>query len=239
MEEKAILQEFIAGVSHEFKTPLASLTASLEILWDEDDHLSKHERRELLKSLRLSVTNLQLLVDNLLDSANIQADQFIINPQSVSVTELIVPALYIIQPLLDRRNQTLTYHMPLGIPFVYADMIRIRQVLLNLLVNASKYSAFGSVISIDVELIEVRVIRISIKDHGEGIPDHDRERIFHEFTRLDNGKSNDQTGLGMGLAVVKAIVEAHQGQCGVQNREGGGASFWFTLRGVDDENPRG
>ena len=229
MDQKAFLQQFIASVSHEFRTPLASLTASLEIFRDEADHLSRQDMHDLLKSLGLSVTNLQMLVDNLLDSASIQAEQLVIKPQPVTVNQIIASAGYVIQPLLDRRSQVLSYHAPLYIPPVLADAPRIRQVLLNLLVNASKYSPQGSPIDIEAGIENQHILRVSIADRGIGIPAGHEQQIFNQFTRLDNGMSGERGGLGIGLAVVKAIIEAHGGQVGVMPREGDGAIFWFTL----------
>jgi K+-sensing histidine kinase KdpD len=229
MDQKAFLQEFIASVSHEFRTPLASLTASLEIFWDEADHLSRQEIRDLLKSLQLSVTNLQMLVDNLLDSASLQAEQLILKSQPIALNKLIASAVYIIQPLLDRRSQTLGYHAPLYLPTVNADAPRIRQVLLNLLVNASKYSPQGSHIGIRATAEGQTGIRISVTDRGRGIPLGQEESIFQRFTRFDDEQSDERGGLGMGLALVKAIIEAHGGQVGATSREGGGTVVWFTL----------
>lgn len=229
MDKEQFTQQFIASVSHEFRTPLASLTALLEIFWDEADHLSRAEIRELLKSLQLSVTNLHVLVDNLLDTASIQAEQFAIKPQAEALSALIASAVGVMQPLLDRRAQTLSYHAPLALPLVWADGARIQQALVNLLMNASKYSPQGSQIDISAEILPPAAngIKIAIADQGQGIPPEHEAELFAPFTRFDT--SAEEGGLGMGLAVVKTIIESHGGAVGATRRDPNGSIFWFTL----------
>ncbi len=226
MEKHAFIQQFIASVSHEFRTPLASLSASLEIFSDELDHLSRAEMRELLKSFRLSVTGLNTLIDNLLDSASIEAGNFSIVPRSTRLVEVMADALYIMQPLLDRRQQTIAVKMPLRLPMIHADTSRLKQVMINLLMNASKYSPQHEVIEIQMTL-QPAFLRVAVADRGAGIPESDRAHIFERFVRLET--KNDEPGIGLGLSVVKTIVEGHGGEVGVENSNGGGAVFWFTL----------
>src|SRR5687768_16013977 len=104
-DNRDLQSNFVATVTHEFRTPLSSLKASLELFSDELDHLSKAEMRELLSSIGLSVTNLQTLVDNLLNSASIEARRFTINPHSVSIHEVLRGAIHLMQPILNRRHQ--------------------------------------------------------------------------------------------------------------------------------------
>lgn len=226
MEKHEFIQQFIASVSHEFRTPLASLSASLEIFSDELDHLSRAEMRELLNSFRLSVTGLNTLIDNLLDSASIEAGNFSIVPRSTHLFEVIADALQIIQPLLDRRQQSIAIKTPLHPPLIQADASRLKQVMINLLMNASKYSPQGEVIEITMGLQPV-FLRLAVADRGAGIPESNHVHIFKRFVRLET--KNDEQGIGLGLSVVKAIVEGHGGEVGVENRKGGGAVFWFTL----------
>ncbi len=223
---------FIANISHEFRTPLSSISASLEIFSDDLEHLSRSEMRELLNSIRLSVTGLQMLVDNLLDSASIEAGQFSITRRPVQLNTVLADAIHIMQPLLDRRQQTLTLLEPLFLPPVQADVNRLRQVIINLLMNASKYSPQNESIDLTVELGEDG-IKISVADRGTGIPESEQENIFFRFVRLDH---HHEEGVGLGLAVVKAIVEGHGGQVGVQPRPGGGTIFWLKIPGEAHES---
>lgn len=216
---------FIANISHEFRTPLSSISASLEIFSDDLEHLSRSEMRELLNSIRLSVTGLQMLVDNLLDSASIEAGQFSITRRPIQLNTVLADAIRITQPLLDRRQQTLSLLEPLFLPPIQADAHRLRQVMINLLMNASKYSPQNETVDLIVESGE-HGVKISVADRGAGIPESEQENVFQRFVRLHN---QHEEGLGLGLAVVKTIVEGHGGQVGVTHREGGGAIFWLTI----------
>lgn len=140
---------------------------------------------------------------------------------------MLSDALRVVQPFLKRRRQTLRLDEPLTLPMLKADSTRLTQVLVNLLSNASKYSPMSATIDI---LADVRpgAVYVAIADRGQGIPEQQRDRVFRQFVRLDSEARSDY-GAGLGLAVVKAIIEAHGGQVGVEAREGGGSVFWFTL----------
>jgi signal transduction histidine kinase len=190
-------------------------------------HLSTAELYELLNSLYLSVSSLQSLIDNLLESSKIEANHFSLRRQPTQLNAVLSNALRLVQPFLNRRDQSLMLDQPLVSPMISADETRLAQVMVNLLSNASKYSPMGSTIDIRLELREAELY-VSVADRGEGIPEAQRETIFRKFVRL-NRETTSEYSSGLGLAVVKAIVEAHGGQVGVQPHEGGGAIFWFTL----------
>jgi PAS domain S-box-containing protein len=230
-EEEAIhrlLGHFLANVAHEFRTPLAAVAASVELLLDQAPDLSAAELDELLISLHLGVLGLQTLVDNLLESASIEAGQFRVSPRPSNLDEIIAEAIRTTQPLLDKRGQRLVVELPAAIPVVQADLRRTVQVLVNLLSNASKYGPDEAEIAIGVTVSEGWV-RVTVADQGPGIPPEHHADLFRRFRRL--GLSNDQAqyGAGLGLSVVKAVVEAHGGQVGVEDRPDGGSVFWFTL----------
>lgn len=134
---------FLANISHEFRTPLTALSASLEILMDEMENLSPSDQRELLRSMQLSTTSLQTLVNNLLESTSIEAGHFTIHCRPVVLNTVLAQAVHIVQPLLDRRGQYLVLTQPFELPSLQADPIRLAQIFINLLSNASKYSPLG------------------------------------------------------------------------------------------------
>ncbi len=219
---------FLANISHEFRTPLSAINASVEYLLEEVEPLSKAEIKELLASIHISVTGLQTLIDNLLESINIEAGRFNIRLQSTDIQEVVTEAGHIMQPLLNRRNQSLCIHQPEQLPMIEADPLRLTQVLVNLLSNASKYGPIGQTIEIDLEVIGDRLLRVAVADQGPGIPERDREKLFQRFARL-NHQDGAQYGVGLGLSVVKAIVEEHRGEAGMDARPGGGSVFWFSI----------
>jgi two-component system phosphate regulon sensor histidine kinase PhoR len=218
---------FLANISHEFRTPLAGLNASIELLLDEAGYLSPDEMDELLNSIHLSTSGLQALVDNLLESVNIEGGHFSIRRRPVEFNQVLASAIRVMQPLLDRRQQSLSLSAPLLIPPFEADPTRLSQVLINLISNASKYGPLNSTIDLAVEQVDNH-LRISVADRGPGIAPADRAALFHRFLRLST-QSTDQYGIGLGLSVVKAIIEGHGGVVGVDERPGGGSIFWFTI----------
>jgi PAS domain S-box-containing protein len=219
---------FLTNISHEFRTPLSALKASVELLLDEFDTLSPANLRELLNSLNRSVTGLQTLIDNLLESARIEAGRFRIRRCRMDLTESVGDAIHMTAPLLDRRHQRLTVSLPVQLPPVDADPTRLTQVVVNLLSNASKYSPVGAEVGLTVEQVDKAVLRVSVSDEGPGIQPEQHTTLFQRFVRLDadNGR---RYGVGLGLWVVKAIVEEHSGEVGVDQRPGGGSIFWFTI----------
>lgn len=217
---------FLANITHEFRTPLSTLSASMELLMHEPD-LSPTEIRELLQPIHLSLLSLQTLIDNLLESSSIEAGRFVLRHQPVDLNRVIITAAQVVQPLLERRRQTLAVSQPALLPPLIGDATRLTQVLVNLLGNASKYSPIGA--PIDLEVIQQgTVLRVAVADRGPGIPYEERELLFRRFVRGHAG-TGEQYGIGLGLYVVKSTIEAHQGRVGVDDHSGGGSLFWFEL----------
>ncbi|MEA3374869.1 MAG: ATP-binding protein [Chloroflexota bacterium] len=234
-EEEAIhrvLGHFLANIAHEFRTPLSALAASTELLLDGASEFGPAELEQLLSSLHLGVLNLQTLVDNLLESASIEAGRFRVYPRPSDLGEIIAEAMGTMQPLLDKRGQRLTVELPAAIPVVRADPRRVAQVLVNLLSNASKYGPDHAEIAIGAT-IDDSWVRVTVADRGPGIPREYRKTLFRRFVPPSPSADGAQYGTGLGLSVVKAIVEAHGGQVGVDHRRKGGSIFWFTLPMAD------
>ena len=230
-EEEAmnqLLGRFLSNVAHEFRTPLSALEASIELLMEQAPDLNKDEMQELLTSLHLGILGLETLIDNLLEAASIEARQFRVSIRPSDLRDIIAEAVHTMNPLLVKYGQHIEMKMPTSIPLVQADPRRTVQVLVNLLSNVNKYGPSDSEITIDVT-VERDVVKIAVSDQGEGIPDDLKRSIFNRFIRPGVNNSNVKTGTGLGLSVVKAIVEAQNGHVGVDDRQGGGAIFWFTL----------
>mgnify|MGYP000889270874 FL=1 len=219
---------FLANISHEFRTPLSTLNASIELLIDQVDDLSPGEIRELLSPTHLSLLSLQSLIDNLLESSSIEAGSFRLRRRVVNLEDVMAEALTIVRPLMERRRQAIAVSEPARMPTLSADRARLTQALVNLLANASKYSPIGC--PIDLNISQTRdVVRLAVADRGPGVSPEDRVNLFRRFMRLDTQAGDEQYGIGLGLYLVKRIAEAHGGQVGVDDRPGGGAVFWMDF----------
>ena len=257
-EEEAvhrILGDFLANVAHEFRTPLSAVAASVELLLDQVPDLAaartdptsqqppqariagqagaepngmKGELHELLASLHAGILGLQTLMDNLLESASIETGHFRVYPRPSSMGEIIAEAIRMVQPLVDKRGQHLVIELPAAMPIAQADPRRVAQVLVNLLSNAAKHSPDNAEIGVLVA-VDGDQVRVAVTDQGPGIPAEERNLLFRRFAHPSAGDDPAKAGAGLGLSVVKAVVEAHGGQVGVEDRPGGGVAFWFTL----------
>ena len=223
-----LLGDFMANITHEFRTPLAALEASSELLLDNLGSLSRAEVEELLISLNLGIINLQTLIDNLIEAASIEAGRFKVSLQPVSFERILSDALGIIRPLAEKYSLRLSAQ-PVDPPvFVMADQRRTVQALVNLLSNAVKHSPENGSVQIQHAVIDQQ-LRVEVMDEGSGVPAGQHSNLFRRFAHLETENERARQGAGLGLSVVKEIVEAQQGEVGITEREEGGASFWFTL----------
>lgn len=231
-----LMGEFIANITHEFRTPLAALSASVELLMDQLPTLSLEETRELLRALNIGVINLQSLIDNLIEAASIEGGRFKVNPQNVELNKILTDALNMINPIAEKHKLTVALPKQKQTVPVFADHRRTVQVLVNLLSNAVKHSPQYGTITITTSIIGENVL-IEVADEGEGVKPEQKPYLFNRYTTPSEDENFDQIGLGLGLSVVKAIVEAQNGEVGYRNRQKGGALFWFTLPLAERQSP--
>ncbi len=219
--------QYLFNVAHELKTPLTSLTATVQVLAEAGETLPAAERAHLVGVLRRSTARLQALVDNILDLGSVRAGRFSVSPHPIALDAVAADAIASIQPLLDARQQRVECRFGPSPPVVQADARRLLQVLVNLLSNATKFGADRDVIRLEAVRQDSQV-RVSVTDHGPGIPAAEQAHLFEAYFR--SAMARELTpGVGLGLAVVKAIVEAHGGQVGIDSVPGRGTTTWFTL----------
>ena len=217
-------------VAHEVRGPLMALGMSAELLAEDLDRMDRQQIRDVVEAMRARVLWMQGLVENLLCAAAIREGRFHLQPQPVDLVETLAEVQVVVKPLLDQRQQRLRLRLLGQFPEVPADSRRVSQVLVNLILNASKYSPKQT--AIDVSLSRRKdALRVTVADRGPGLPLEGAARLFEPFYRAV--ADEDKQGLGLGLSIVKSIVDAHAGQLGAHNREGGGASFWFELSTAD------
>ena len=217
----------LSVVAHELRNPLSSLALSSQLLVEDFEVLDPEQARRMAVAVHRGATWLQGLVENLLCAVTISEGRFQILPQPISLTEVVMEIKPVVEPLLAHRGQRLRLRSPERLPDVVADGRRIGQVLVNLILNASKFSEPST--PIDVLLISSQEnVRVSVADRGPGLPEGS-ERLFKPFYRTAAAVRSGKEGVGLGLAIVRWIVEAHDGRVGANNRRGPGARFWFEL----------
>lgn len=217
----------LANISHEFRTPLAAQLASIEVLHDRMDELDTSERREVIRNLERGVLRLMRLVDNLLESVRIDSGELSIREHPVALDEVIAESRTLVQPLLAQRRHRLEVSLPTTLPVVHGDEQRLVQVFVNLFANAMKFAPDGTVIRVGADSGDGKVMTW-VEDEGPGIPEADRETVFRAFRRSMRGEPQ-APGLGLGLWIVRSIVERHRGRVGVERTAAGRTRFTITL----------
>ena len=223
-----LIGEFMANITHEFRTPLSALAASVELLLDDLPGLSSSEVEELLHALNIGIIDLQSLIDNLIEAASIEGGRFRVNPQPVGFDVILAKAVATVNPIVKKYG--LTLNLPPSKPsfLVLADVRRTCQALVNLLSNAIKHSPTDGQITIAI-LHLGKDVMVEVRDQGEGIDPERRWQLFNRFIPPTKADEPSQLGLGLGLSVVKAVIEAQNGEVGYKENTEGGAIFWFTL----------
>jgi two-component system sensor histidine kinase KdpD len=215
----------LATVAHELRGPLTALHTATELLDRDFDRLDLAQIRLMVASMHRRALSLRGLMENLLTAAVLNDGQLRVSPRPVDMHELFEEVGYLVQPILTRKQQSLRVHANAALPIVAADPSRIGQVLLNLVTNASKYSGPETLIEIRTTT-PLQHVRVTVADRGPGISRKVGRRLFEPYYRAER---TDSDGLGIGLSVVRSIIEAHGGRVGVKNRRSGGAAFWFEV----------
>jgi two-component system sensor histidine kinase KdpD len=231
METDRLRSALLNSVSHDLRTPLASIKAAASSLLDPDITWDQAEQREFLDTIDQESDRLSRLVHNLLDMSRIEAGALDPHLTETTLAEVIGP---VVRRARTQTSQQLLVDLPEDLPTILVDPVRLDQVLTNLVDNARRY-ADGQPITLAGRAVDGRV-ELRVIDHGPGIPEAERERVFDQFYRLRrNGHRPD--GTGMGLAICRGIVSAMGGQIRVQATPGGGATFVVSLPAADHQSP--
>jgi signal transduction histidine kinase len=217
----------LANISHEFRTPLAAQLASIELLMEGLSTLQPEQQRELVRSLERGTLRLTRLIDNLLESVRIESGQLAIRHQSVELTEVVEDAQALVGSLLALRRQTLEISLPQDLPLIEGDKPRLTQVFVNLLANANKFAPEGSVVRIGAQAAGSRV-ECWVEDEGPGPAEAETDVIFARFQR-GSEEEPEPGGLGLGLWIVKSIVDRHAGSIGLVRTAQGRTRFLISL----------
>jgi signal transduction histidine kinase/HAMP domain-containing protein len=217
----------LANISHEFRTPLAAQLASIELLLAGLEHMSAAQQKELVTSLERGTLRLTQLIDNLLESVRIESGQLAIRHQSVALAEVVEEARALVRSLLAQRRQTLSVTLPEDLPLVAGDKPRLTQVFVNLLANANKFAPEDSTVRIGAEARPGQVLAW-VEDEGPGPAASDGEALFARFQR-GGGAEPEAAGLGLGLWLVKSIIDRHAGSVAFERTAAGRTRFTLIL----------
>lgn len=223
-ESERLRSVLLDSVAHEFRTPLMAIKASVTGLQTEPN-LDEAARRDLLAVIDEETDRLNRLVGDATEMAMLDAGQVELQLEPAQIRDVISAALEEAKTL--SKDHPVEVHVAADLPAIRMDAARIKEVLLQLLENAAKYSPPGSPISITSE-IKSRQLVTSVADRGQGIEEFEQAMIFEKFYRGQEQRSRSQ-GTGMGLAIAKAIVEAHEGNIGVTSQLGHGSVFHFAV----------
>ncbi len=222
MQTEQMRSSLLSAVSHDLRTPLASITGAASTLRQQGDRLDLRTRQDLLESIAEEAERLGRIVGNLLDMTRLES--------GVELRRELYPLEEIVGAALQRMDAQLAGRkvitaIPEELPLVFADDVLLGQLVGNLIENAAKYTPSGAEIEVAAEAHEGCVM-LEVRDRGPGIPDGEQDRIFEKFYR---GRSAGSRGAGLGLAICRAIAEAHRGSIKAFNRQGGGAVFRVVL----------
>ena len=232
MESETLRNSLLSAISHDLRTPLSVIVGAASTLVEEDALLSATDRQELSLTLYDEALRMSNLASNILDMARLEGGQASLNLQWYPLDEIIGGALTRMHKRFEGR--IVNTRLPDSLCWVRLDAVLIEQVLINLLDNACKYTPGGSPIDIIAEP-STQILKVTVADRGSGIPEGSEEKLFDKFNQVN--REGSQSGVGLGLAICKAIVIAHGGVIGVSNRHGGGAQFFFMLP-VDEASPQ-
>lgn len=226
-------KEFIGNVSHELKTPLFTVQGYIDTLLDggiEDEKI----RKKYLQRASKGVERLTYIIKDLDMITKLEVGDLSLNKEKFDIVKLVQNVFELFEMKAAKKEITLTFDMDYPNPiYVYADVERIQQVLTNLIVNSIKYGRKKGTTEVSIEnLIKNKAI-IRVTDNGEGIKKENVPRLFERFYRVDKSGSRKEGGSGLGLSIVKHIIEAHEEKMYVESELGVGSEFSFTLEKVE------
>jgi len=227
LELDKLKSDFVGIVSHDFRTPLSSIMLAAKSLVKKEVAATNQHLREYLNIIIDQATKLSQLAEDTLTITKMESGQLSYYFKLVNIESLVKEAVSMVK--FSNRHQ-LQYNIELDASFVKGDQSKLRQVLLNLVSNAVKYSPKGGKIEISVVSHSYDEILLTVKDNGIGIPENQLEKLFQKFSRVDTAEVSNIKGSGLGLWISREIIRAHGGKIWVESEVGVGSHFMFTLK---------
>jgi PAS domain S-box-containing protein len=238
-QELEVKDQFLSHVSHELRTPLAVIHQFVSLLLDGLAGPLEDEQREYLAIVSRNVTQLRIMIGDLLEATRGESNRVALKPEPVSVAVLVVQACDALAIVAREKGIRLTVDVGDEPPIVHADPARVGQVLMNLIENALKFTPDGGAVSVSARPAGAADggARVSVSDNGVGILPEELPRVFESHFQGTNTANLSRKGFGIGLHVCKNLVERHGGRLWVESRAGEGSTFSFTLPAVPAETP--
>ena len=223
-----IKTEFISMISHELRTPLAVIKQLLMLIYNQVPGPINNQQREILVKAQNNIDRLKTTIDKLLDISNIERKGIRLRYSLVNINDLLREHEEYFRDFAKEKKIQLNYRLPNKDYSIFVDAERFVQIIGNLLTNAIKFTPEGGRIDLEVRILESKV-RIGVIDSGIGIAANDVSRIFKKFVQVSNSETLNKKGIGLGLSIVKELVEKHGGEIWCESRLGAGSRFYFTL----------
>jgi signal transduction histidine kinase/ActR/RegA family two-component response regulator len=220
---------FLATLSHEIRGPLGVIMNSVELVMDGLCGEVTQEGKEALAMVQESSRHLMDLVNDVLDFARIESGLIEADPAAISVEDLLNDMSAVVRSQAIGKRQKLVVERPDSRLAVVCDKRHIRQILINILTNAIKYTPDGGTITLSAHHITAERVKISVSDTGVGIPEDEFHKVFGAFMRVDDEYSKHQQGTGLGMPLTKKLVEVNKGSVGFSSEPGMGSTFWVEL----------
>ncbi len=223
-----VKNDFINNMTHEIKTPIATISLVTEVLLDPYAKLDENGEKEYLNIIKDENNRLQNLVEQILQRVKLEENNFKLQNEAINIHEVIEKSANNIKFILTRRNGKIIQKLNAEDPVVYGDKMHITNIIYNLIDNAYKYTPENPVIELSTQNLNDG-IEITVKDNGIGIAKSEQDKIFEKFYRVSTGNIHNVKGYGIGLSYVKHVVELHEGSIRVESELGKGSKFIIFL----------
>ncbi|GEM_PF-550754 len=223
-----IRTEFVSAVSHELRTPLAVINQLLLLIYDETAGPVNDKQREILVKVRQNIDRQTNIINKMLDISRIEGKELMLRYSLVNINDLLMDSKEFFQEMAAEKKIKLDYSLPEGDVSLFIDAERVIQVVSNLINNAIKFTGENGQITVEVSVLRDKV-RVGVKDTGIGIAKEDLSRVFDKFVQVSADEAGRKQGIGLGLTIVKELVEKHGGEIWIESKVGEGSKFYFTL----------
>jgi len=224
-----VKSEFLANVSHEFRTPLNAILGFAQVLREKPGILKKEKAQRYAENIITSGNRLLNMINDLLDLAKTQAGKMELHIEKASVTELCENLAASFSLLTRKKKIKVKLRIDPEIPLLVTDVGKVQQILYNFLNNAVKFTPQRGRIEVAAAMMDEKTVRISVSDTGCGISADDRDKIFEKFRQIDASLTRESTGSGLGLAISRELASMLAGSIGLESQVGIGSTFWLDI----------